>query len=53
MPAVLFSSVFDAVLQDFERISATLRLATFPHLVETKSVPLHLQMELLELKNDK
>jgi len=60
MPVVLFSSVFDAVLQDFadrfqdfERISATLRLAAFPHLVETESAPLHPQMELLELKKFK
>jgi len=38
MPIAIFFSVFDAVLQDFadrfqdfERISATLKLAAFPH----------------------
>jgi len=59
MPIILFSSAFDAVLQDFadrfqdfERLSATLRLAAFPHVVENDSAPLHLQMELVELKNN-
>ena len=55
-----FLSVFDGVLQelsncfqDFERISDTTRLVAYPHLVETESAPLNLQMELVELKNDK
>ena len=59
IPIVLFSSVFDGVLeesstrfQDFERISDT-RLVAYPHLVETETAPLNLQMELVELKNDK
>ncbi|KAG2463402.1 LPP protein, partial [Polypterus senegalus] len=38
--------------QDFEKISATIRLVASPHLVETESAPLHLQMELVELKNN-
>ncbi|XP_077972824.1 general transcription factor II-I repeat domain-containing protein 2-like [Styela clava] len=59
IPIVLFSGVFDTVLQDFgdrfqdfRRSSKTLRLVAFPHLVDTENAPLHLQMELLELKND-
>ena len=59
IPITLFSSVFDKVLQkfsyrfqDFERISDTTRLVAYPHLVETKTAPLNLQMELVELKND-
>ena len=28
------------------------RLVAYPHLVETETVPLNLQMELVELKND-
>ena len=55
----LFCNVFDAVLQDFperfkdfEKISKTLRLVAFPHLVETESAPINLQMELVETKND-
>ena len=58
IPIILFSSVFDGVLQefsnrfqDFERISDT-RLVAYPRLVETKIAPLNLQMELVELKND-
>ena len=50
---------FDAVLQDFsdrfqefEKISKTLRLVAFPHLVETESAPMDLQMELAQIKND-
>ena len=38
--------------QDFEKILQTLRLITFPHLVDTKSALLHLQMKLVELKNN-
>ena len=60
IPIALFSGIFDTVLQDFAdrfqdfgRISTTLRLVTFPHLVETESAPLNLQMELVELKNNK
>ena len=56
---ILFSSVFDRVLQefsirfqDFERISDTIRLVAYPRLVETETAPLNLQMELVELKND-
>jgi len=59
MPSDLFSSAFDAVLQDFAdrfqdfvRLSATLRIAAFPYVVENDSAPLHLQMELVELKNN-
>ena len=59
IPITLFSSVFDRVLQelsyrfqDFERISDTIRLDVYPHLVKTETAPLNLQMELVELKND-
>ena len=59
IPIILFSSVFDGVLQefsnrfqDFERISDTTRLVVYPHLVESETAPLNLQMELVELKND-
>ena len=59
VPIALFCNIFDAVLQDFsdrfqdfEKISKTLRLVVFPHLVETESAPMDLQMELLETKND-
>ena len=57
---IFFSSVFDGVLQEFsncfqdiERISDTTRLVAYPHLLETETAPLNLQMELVELKNDK
>ena len=60
IPIILFSSVSDVVLQefsyrfqDFQRISDTTRLVAYPHLVETETAPLNLQMELVELKNDK
>ena len=56
---ILFSSVFDKVLQefsyrfqDFERISDTTSLVAYPHLVETETALLNFQMELVELKND-
>ena len=59
IPVTIFSGVFAAVLQDFadrfqdfEKISQTLRLVAFPYLVDTKSAPLPLQMELVELKNN-
>ena len=59
IPVTVFSGVFDAVLQnfadrfqDFEKISQALRLVAFPHLVDTESALLHLQMELVELKNN-
>ena len=59
IPIILFPSVFDGVLQefsyrfqDFERISDTTRLVAYPHLVETKTTLLNLQMELVELKNN-
>ena len=59
IPIILFSGVFDRVLQefsirfqDFERISDTTRLVAYPHLVETETALLNLQMELIELKND-
>ena len=59
IPIIIFSSVFDGVLQefcncfqDFERISDTTRLVAYPHLVETKTAPLNFQMELVKLKND-
>ena len=38
--------------QDFERIFDTTRLVAYPHLVETETAPLNLQMEFVELKND-
>ena len=60
IPIILFSSVFDGVLQefsnrfqDFEKVSNTTRLVAYPRLVETETAPLNLQMELVELKNDK
>ena len=59
IPIILFSSVFDWVLQEFsnrfynfERISDTTRLVAYPHLVKTETAPFNLQMELVELKND-
>ena len=59
IPIIFFSSVFDRVLQefsnrfqDFEKISDKTRLVACPHLVETESASLDLQMELVELKND-
>ena len=59
IPIILFSSIFDGVLQefsnrfqDFKRIPDTTRLVAYPHLVKTKTAPLNLQMELVELKND-
>ena len=59
IPIIFFSSVLDKVLQefsycfqDFERISNTTRLVAYPHLVEIKTAPLNLQMELVKLKND-
>ena len=60
IPIILFSSVFDRVLQEFsirfqelKRISDTTRLVAYPHLVETETAPLNLQMELVELKKHK
>ena len=60
IPIILSSSVFDGVLQefsnrflDFERISDTTRLVAYQHLIEIKTAPLNLQMELVELKYDK
>ena len=59
IPIILFSSVFDGVLQefsnrfrDFEKISDTTRLVAYAHVVETETAPLNLQMELVELKKD-
>ncbi|KAG8239675.1 hypothetical protein J437_LFUL013898 [Ladona fulva] len=59
IPTVRFSGILDGLLQefanrfqDFEKISATIRLVASPHLVETESAQLHLQMELVELKNN-
>ena len=43
---------FSNRFQDFEKISDTTRLVAYPHLVETETVSLHLQMELVELKKD-
>ena len=55
----VFSGVFNAVMQDFadrfedfEKISQILRLVAFPHLVDTENALFHLQMELVELKNN-
>ena len=60
IPIILFSSVFDGVLQefsirfqDFKRISDSTRLVAYPHLVKTETAPLNRQMGLVELKNDK
>ena len=60
IPIILFLSVFDGVLQEFssrfqdsERISITTKLVAYPRLVEIETAPLNLQMELVELKNDK
>ena len=39
--------------QDFEKISEATTDVAFPHLVETENAPLSLQMELVELKNNK
>ena len=54
VPIALLCNVFDAVLQDFsdrfqefKKISKTSRVFAFPHLVETKSAPMDLKMELL------
>ena len=59
IPIILFSSVFDEVLQkfsyrfqDFERISDTTRLVAYLHLVKTEIAPLNIQMELIEFKNN-
>ncbi|KAG8225058.1 hypothetical protein J437_LFUL000036 [Ladona fulva] len=59
IPTVHFSGILDGLLQefanhfqDFEKISATIRLVASPHLVVTESALLHLQMELVELKNN-
>ena len=59
IPIALFSDVFDTVMQDFAdrfqdfgKISTILRLVAFPHLVDTESAPLNVQMELVELKNN-
>ena len=59
IPIILFSSVFDGVLQDFsyrfqdfERISDATRLVAYPRLVETETTSSNLQMKLVELKND-
>ena len=59
IPIIFLSGGFDRVLQkfsirfqDFERISDTTRLVAYPHLVETETAPLNLQMELVELQND-
>ena len=59
VPIALYCNVFDAILQDFcdrfqdfEKISKTSRLVAFPHLMETESAPMDLQMELVEIKND-
>ena len=56
IPTSLILEVFEDILndfsdrfQDFEKISPTLSLVAFPHLVETETAPLHV---LIELKND-
>ena len=43
---------FSYRFQDCETISDTTKLVAHPHLVETETAPLHLQMELVELKDD-
>lgn len=59
IPATSFSGVLEALLlefaerfQDFDKISENMRLVASPHLVETESAPLDVQMELIELKNN-
>ena len=59
IPIIHFSSVFDGVsqeffnrFQDFEKISNTTRQVAYPHLIETETPPLNLQIKLVELKND-
>ena len=59
IPIILFSSVFDKILQefsyrfqDFERISDTTRLVAYSHLVKIETAPLNLQMELVKMKNN-
>ena len=39
------------IIQILKKNLQTLRLVAFPHLIDTESAPLHLQMELMELKN--
>ena len=48
-----FLQEFSNRFQDFERIFDTTRLVAYPHLVKTETAPLNLQIELVELKNDK
>ena len=59
VPITPVCNVFDSILQDFsdrfqdfEKISKTLRLVAFPHLVAIESAPMDLQMKLVEIKND-
>ena len=40
------------VFKILKKFHQPLRLVAFPHLVETETAPLHVQMELIELKND-
>ena len=54
IPTSLILEVFEDILndfsdrfQDFEKISPTLRLVAFPHLVETETAPLHVHDEQL------
>ena len=55
IPIILFSSVFNGVLQEFsssfqvfERISDSTRLVAYRRLIETETALLNLQMELVE-----
>ena len=56
---IFFSSAFDGVLQEFAdhfqdfEISEATRHVGFPHQAESKNTPLNLQMEVVELKNNK
>nr|XP_039263221.1 general transcription factor II-I repeat domain-containing protein 2B-like [Styela clava] len=43
---------FNDRYQDLEMISETITLVASPHLVETESAPLHVQMEMVRLKNN-
>ena len=59
IPATSFSGVHEALLlefaerfQDYDKISENMRLFASPHLVETDSALLDVQMELIELTNN-
>ena len=43
---------FAELFEDYDKISENMRLFASPHLVETESALLDVQMELIELKNN-